>query len=58
MNLIVCSVLILNLSSGIIEERLSYFRDCSRAAVYFEKAQQNAPNWLVLGINYMGELDE
>ena len=55
--MIVCLAVILNLNSGIIEERLTYFRDCGRAGSYFEAAQVKQSGWQILMIDYLGEVD-
>ena len=55
--MIVCLAVMLNLNSGIIEERLTYFRDCGRAGSYFEAAQVKQSGWQILMIDYLGEVD-
>lgn len=55
--MIVCLAVMLNLNSGIIEERLTYFRDCGRAASYFESAQGKQAEWQILMIDYIGEVN-
>ena len=58
MNLIVCSVLLFNLNTGEIQEKAAYFRNCSRASIYFESAQEHVNNWQVIAINYTGKVNE
>ena len=56
--MIVCLAVILNLNSGIIEERLTYFRDCGRAGSYFESAQTKQAEWRILMIDYLGDVTD